>query len=118
MKALAYGLTVCLLLAGCLSSNGQEFEGYYTYGHEVSSFRRCNGSEYFWLNGNHPQMDIIENESLSLVETKNEPYQSIYIKFSGFVEQREAVGFEDDYDGLIYMDELLVHMKQAPLSCK
>ena len=116
MKALNTGLAICFLLAGCTSSNNIEFEGYFTYGHEVSSFKMCNDSKEYWLSGEG--MEVITQASLSLADVRNEPYQPVYINFSGFFDSREAVGFAEDYDGLIYLDKLLKYSEQFPLGCE
>lgn len=114
MKTLMIALLITLS-AGCASVNSQKFEGYYSYGHEVSEFKRCNDSKVYWLNGDN--LTTIEQASLSLAKIKNKPYQPVYIIFSGFFDQREAIAFEKKYDGLIYLDQLLSHTNKAPSSC-
>lgn len=110
-------LSALLVLFGC-SNHSVTFEGYFTYGHETSVFRQCNQMQYFWLNGEPKPMDIIDNASLQLAEKLEEPYQKIYIKFSGFVEYREPVGFEEETDGIIYMRELIEKSESPPRHCK
>ena len=114
MKTLMITLLITLS-AGCASVNSRKFEGYYSYGHEVSEFKRCNDSKVYWLNGDN--LTTIEQASLSLAKIKNKPYQPVYIIFSGFFDQREAIVFEKKYDGLIYLDQLLSYTNKAPSSC-
>lgn len=115
MKVLITGLIISVLSVGCARLNTPEFEGYFTYGHEVSSFRICNDSKVYWLNGD--DMAVIEQASLSLADVRHEPYQPVYIKFSGFFDDRVAVGFAEDYDGLIYLDKLLSYTEKVPSDC-
>ncbi|KJG57088.1 hypothetical protein UA38_12000 [Photobacterium kishitanii] len=118
MKLLHFWMITLSTLAGCSSPTEERFEGYFTYGHEVSDFRKCNtNTKIFWLNGDSSQMQIIEKESLQLAQEFNEPYKDIYVIFSGFIEQREPVGFEEETDGLLYMTKLLKYSKVRPISC-
>ncbi|AWB02037.1 MULTISPECIES: hypothetical protein [Vibrio] len=117
MKVISASLAVLLSLLGCSNIEQYEYRGFFTYGHETSVFRSCNDMRYFWLNGESVNRGIIDNASLELADKVNEPYQAIYIRFNGFIEDREPVGFEDDTDGLIYMTELLEYSEQIPESC-
>ena len=116
MKTLITALLISFVVAGCSNSKTIEFEGFFTYGHEVSAFQSCNDSKSYWLSGQ--DMQSIEQASLMLARTKNAPYQPIYIKFLGSYEDREMIGFEDNYDGLIYLDKLLIKEEKAPFNCK
>ena len=116
MKALKTGLAICFFLAGCTRSHNIEFEGYFTYGHEVSSFKMCNDSKEYWISGEG--LEVIRQASLSLADVRNKPYQPVYVKFSGFFDSREAVGFAEDYDGLIYLDKLLTYSEQSSVGCE
>lgn len=117
MKLSKSYLSVLLVLFGC-SNHSMKFEGYFTYGHETSVFRQCNETQYFWLNGEPKAMDIIDNASLQLAEKMGEPYQKIYVQFSGFFEHREPVGFEEETDGIIYMRELIENSENPPKHCQ
>ncbi|EHD1698948.1 hypothetical protein JR728_004610 [Vibrio vulnificus] len=107
-----------LLVSGCSISSKQQYEGYFTYGSEVSDFRSCGTNEFFWLNGEQEQMKIIEQASLAKAQEVGEPYQEIYVLFSGFPEERKPVGFEEETDGLIYMAELIKSSSQTKEGCK
>lgn len=113
-------LSIVLVLSGCTSTSEiREFEGYFTYGHEVSDFRKCGSTtEFFWLNGHPEQMKTIEELSLRQAEKIGEPYQEVYVRFSGFAEHREPVGFEEETSGLIYMTQLIDASNQQPGHCK
>ncbi|OLQ90109.1 hypothetical protein BIY22_03635 [Vibrio panuliri] len=107
-----------LLVSGCSVSNKKQYEGYFTYGSEVSDFRSCGTNEIYWLNGEQKQMEAIEQMSLEKARNVGEPYQQIYVLFSGFAENREPIGFEEQTDGLIYMTELIESSSQSKESCK
>ncbi|MEG3223812.1 hypothetical protein PD716_24745 [Vibrio gigantis] len=107
-----------LAVSGCSVSKNQLYEGYFTYGSEVSDFRFCGSNEIFWLNGEQKQMKVIEQASLAKAQRFGEPYQEIYVLFSGFAENREPVGFEEETDGLIYMSELIKSSVQMTESCE
>lgn len=68
MKTLITALLFSFFVAGCSNSKNIEFEGFFTYGHEVSVFQNCNDSKLYWLNG--LDMQNIEQASLSLARTK------------------------------------------------
>ncbi len=107
-----------LLVSGCSISSKQQYEGYFTYGSEVSDFRSCGTNEILWLNGEQKQMEIIEQASLAKAQKIGEPYQEIYILFSGFPENRKPVGFEEETNGLIFMTELIKSSSQTKEGCK
>ena len=111
-------LIALFLVSGCSVSNKQQYEGYFTYGSEVSDFRSCGTNEIFWLNGEHKQMEVIEQASLEKAIKVGEPYQEIYVLFSGFAENRKPVGFEEETNGLIYMTKLIKSSSQLTESCK
>ena len=106
-----------LLLCGCATVSNQEFAGSYIYGHEVSVFQPCNSIEQFWLTGEPALMQTIKQQSLQLATSKQAPYQAIYIKFSGFIDQRKSEGFATDYQGKLYMEQLLAYSQQIPADC-
>ncbi|MGF1776684.1 hypothetical protein [Vibrio nomapromontoriensis] len=119
MKLSYFFLLPVMALVGCTGEEEEQpFEGYFTYGHEVSDFRLCNESAYYWLNGESSSMKVIEQASLQLSEQVGEPYQAIYVKFMGFVDDRVPVGFEEETDGLLYMIELVEHSDQASAHCR
>ena len=51
MKQIISTFVMSIFLIGCTNSKNIEFEGLYTYGHEVSVFRICNDKKIYWLNG-------------------------------------------------------------------
>ena len=116
MKQIIYTLIISVFFIACTNSKNIEFEGLYTYGHEVSSFSICNDEKIYWLNGK--DIKTIEDKSLSLAFLRSKPYQPIYVKFSGSFENRKMIGFEDNYDGLIYLDNLKSSDDKIPLFCK
>ncbi len=109
-------LLIPLSFISCSSSKNLEFEGYFTYGHEVSAFKPCNDSKIYWLNGE--DLRVIEQTSLYLANIRKRPYQKVYIKFLGFYESRDTVGFEDNYDGLIYLNKLFSYSNKNFSFCK
>ncbi|NQY22363.1 MAG: hypothetical protein HRT40_13900 [Campylobacteraceae bacterium] len=116
MKQIISTFIMSVFFIGCTNFKNIEFEGLYTYGHEVSVFRTCNDKKTYWLNGK--DIKTIEDKSLALAFLRSKPYQRIYIKFSGSFENREMIGFEDNYDGLIYLDKLKSSDEKIPLFCK
>lgn len=105
------------VLSGCSSLTEQQYEGYFTYGSEISDFRSCGSNDIFWLNGQLAQMKVIEQASLEKARKMGEPYQEIYLQFSGFAEDRAPVGFEEDTNGLVYMTDLIKFSALAPDYC-
>ncbi len=75
-------------------------------------------SGHFWLNGKSDEIEIINSASLELSERVGEPYQAIYVKFLGHIDDREPVGFEEETDGLIFMDQLIEYSTEKPSACK
>ncbi|WP_394133245.1 hypothetical protein [Shewanella maritima] len=118
MKHLHLFLVLCLALVGCASSADKPFEGFFIYGHEVSDFKPCNGSDNYWLNGESSSMELIENASMQLSKKTGKPYQAIYVQFSGYIDERPPTGFEQGTDGLLYMTELLTYSENAPETCQ
>ncbi|MBF4218638.1 hypothetical protein, partial [Vibrio anguillarum] len=105
----SYLFCTLLIIGGCATfvEKKHPYEGYFTYGHEVSAFRACNENTVFWLNGEQDGMRVIQKESLKAMNKKQEPYQSVYVQFIGRPDSRNPIGFEDSYDGLLYLIKLI-----------
>ncbi len=118
MKSFISVLLLSTLFSCSHINEEKEYSGIYTFGSEISSFIPCNENKEYWLNGNKTDMKLIQSEVIKLSTQRNAPYQNVYIEFTGKVENRDPVGFEEDFDGLLYLNKLDIYSEVIPEYCE
>ena len=77
--------------------HGNIVEGWLTVGHEMRTFKPCNGEYELWLNGESPALeDILDAYWRTLPDGK--PYQPLFAVLAGELAVPPADGFGADYD--------------------
>jgi len=83
---------------GALKSGEQILEGYYVFGHEVSTFSTCQ-HETYWLKMNSPAFDEIKKAYSPNLGEGIEPYRPMFMILVGAVVPADRqIGFESDYE--------------------
>ncbi|MDO4694150.1 MAG: hypothetical protein Q4A62_05930 [Eikenella sp.] len=75
--------------------------GLYTYGHEVSVFAPCGGTQDFWADGGEAVMKPLQEASMRLAESRNMPYQAVLARLYISEPVQAAEGFPADYDAAV-----------------
>ncbi|ACA88897.1 hypothetical protein [Shewanella woodyi] len=97
-------------------------KGVYVWGHEVSSYQPCGEHLTYWVTAT-PASDELNQLSLALSETRNAPYQPIYIEAAIHPIDRNSHpafsdGFAADYDAIIEISNVYMKLTELPSSCK
>ncbi|HBF09683.1 MAG TPA: hypothetical protein DHW71_07640 [Gammaproteobacteria bacterium] len=98
-------LTACNSVAQ--KNTRQHFQkGIYTCGFEVSEFKACHDQNSAWLTGSDHVLQTLSDKCMM---SKSEPYPRYYIEMKSHSLEKAEDGFAQDYDSVIYIDELFVH---------
>ena len=102
-----------VVAAGAIASP-PEWEGLYTYGHEVNSFHPCGSSQDYWISTspsiNRQLRDFV-------IQHTTEAYQPVYLRLRGQLSMEKGDGFAADYDGLMHIQEMVTLSEYAPVHC-
>ncbi len=103
------------LVAVTASASPPDWEGLYTYGHEVNGFKPCGSRLEYWVNSSteidHQLQDFVRQHTLDI-------YQPVYFRFRGSLSMEKGDGFAADYDGLIHIQEIQILTEYAPIHCQ
>jgi hypothetical protein len=89
------------------------YQGIYSWGHEVHTFRPCNGKTEFWVSFNWAGFEMHRYYRQSI----SRPYQPMYVEFRGQVLNETVDGFAKQYDGLIRISEVKKYSFEIPVQC-
>lgn len=94
-----------LLLTACTPVQ----RGHYTWGHEVNTIQRCDTNEIYWVRCER----LLADRLRTFVEKHTDhPYTAVYVEFRGHLLDEKPDGFAADYDGIFYLEKVLL-MKAA-----
>ena len=105
------------VIAACSTADTPQFQGYYTWGHEVESFTPCGSTESFWVMGDPAMLQQLREKAATHSQAQGQPYQPIYVEASGAVEPKPSDGFAADYDGVYRFTEVHTVSESAPSDC-
>jgi len=81
-----------------LKTEERILEGYFVFGHEVSTFSTCR-NETYWLKMNSPAFDEIKKVYSPNLAEGIEPYRPMFMILGGMVVPADKnIGFESDYE--------------------
>lgn len=98
-----------IVIVGAPSCGGttipaQEYlPGVVTFGHEVRSFRPCGSEGDFWVVDSAGILWDLHRE----LAPGQEPFEEVFATVSGVVGPRMEDGFGTDYEGTVFVDEVL-----------
>ncbi len=97
-------------------------KGIYISGHEVSSYQPCEEALTYWVTAT-PASDTLNQLSIRLSESRNAPYQPIYIESEIHPVDRNSHpafidGFAADYDAVIEITNVTVQLTDIPSHCQ
>jgi hypothetical protein len=89
--------------------------GHYIYGHEVNSFQPCAKKEVFWVKGTHQTLEFMKGK---YTDYAVQPYEEVFVEIIAEFKSKATDGFAMDYDGQVYVMEMLVMNKKSDTDCK
>lgn len=98
MKKLLGILALGAILLGCSNQKIREYEGVYTYGHEVRIFQDSESNQEYWL---YSDNDIVENLNKKMreeIETKGVTYSEVKLIIKGIDEGKATNGLAEPND--------------------
>lgn len=98
MKKLLGILALGAILLGCSNQKIREYEGVYTYGHEVRIFQDSESNQEYWL---YSDNDIVENLNKKIreeIETKGVTYPEVKLIIKGIDEGKATNGLAEPND--------------------
>jgi hypothetical protein len=107
--------SVCALvlissLAGCslLGSDGDSgtFEGFVSWGFEVSAFSPCDREETWWVDGGEAEAELFERYFEIIEQASGEP-AGVYARVRGEVTERGEYGHLGAYEREVDIEEVL-----------
>ncbi len=106
-------LLTAVLLVSCTKYSDRTYTGQYIWGHEVNSVTLCDSKIAYWV---EPSAAINEVKQFYW-DNVAEAYQPMYLKFRGHLVERQPEGFEEDYDGIMYISDVEEYSFDLPPSC-
>ncbi|WNC70610.1 hypothetical protein RGQ13_10740 [Thalassotalea psychrophila] len=109
-------ISALLLLSsvGNSTESDELYQGIFTWGPEVHSFKTCVDNADYWI--------LVNPEVLKLKEfyhaNQQQPYQGLYIEFKGEEQPKSQQGFAADYSSQITINEVLSYTFELPPICK
>ncbi|WP_211827339.1 hypothetical protein [Kistimonas asteriae] len=105
--------SIAVVAASAIASP-PEWEGLYTYGHEVNSFHPCGSRQEYWVSTspaiNRQLRDFVTQHT-------SEIYQPVYLRLRGRLSMEKGDGFAADYDGLMNIQDVITFSEYAPVHC-
>lgn len=107
-------IVIAVLLSSCAKHSDQTYTGRYVWGHEVNSIALCDGGAVYWVDPSPAGKEVEQFYR----DNAGEPYQPMYLEFRGDLVDRQPVGFEEDYDGIMRINEVEKYSFDLPASCQ
>lgn len=106
--------TLLLVSYFTLNIDRQTIEGKYTWGNEVNTIQLCDSDAAYWVVATKQVYDKLrEFHKLNT----SEPYESVFIKFSGDPAGIAIDGFAKNYDGLFKVKSVKDMQVKVPKNC-
>lgn len=87
-----------VLLLGCSNQKIKEYEGTYTYGHEIRIFKENSTEQEYWLYSENGKLENLNKEMKKLSQQKNEQYPELKVRIRGINEGKATNGLAEDGD--------------------
>jgi hypothetical protein len=114
--ATALGIALLAAAAAVVAGEATVFEGFYELGDELSAFQTCGSKESLWVDGaTEAIQDRLAAEHQRI--THNKEGEPVYARFRGTRQPRPAGGFDEDYDGVLIVTEILEMRPRARKDC-
>lgn len=98
IKKIAVLLGIGLLFSNCTNTQVKEYEGVYTFGHEVRIFKDTNTKTDYWLYSDDKKVQELNNYMESLKEKEKNSYSEVNIRIKGIDEGKATNGFAEPND--------------------
>lgn len=91
-------LVLMATLYGCSNTGVKEYDGVYTYGHEVRIFKDTKSNQEYWVTGEEGVIDKLDAHMESLRDGNKENYPKERLKIKGVDEGEATNGFAQPGD--------------------
>lgn len=98
MKKLLGILALGAILLGCSNQKIREYEGVYTYGHEVRIFKESESSQDYWLYSDDDTVESLNRKMREEIETKGVTYPEVKLVIKGIDEGKATNGLAEPND--------------------
>lgn len=96
-KYISFIFLICLFL-GCSNKNIKEYQGTYTYGHEMGIFQETVTKQDYWLYSENSLVEELNNNLIEIGRIRNEIYPEINIIVTGIDEGKATNGLAEEND--------------------
>ena len=83
MKKMLGILTLGVILLGCSNQKVKEYQGVYTYGHEVRIFQDSKSNQEYWLYSDDDTVESLNVKLREEIETKGATYPEVKLIIKG-----------------------------------
>ncbi len=98
MKKLLGILALGAILLGCSNQKIREYEGVYTYGHEVRIFQDSESNQEYWLYSDDDTVESLNRKMREEIETKGVTYPEVKLVIKGIDEGKATNGLAEPDD--------------------
>lgn len=107
-----FAIIVISALSGCAGKSN--LTGIMIYGHEVRTVRLCNQTQTYWIQTTPELRELLKSQSH---EMSKQPYQELYLEFTGTFTSENEGEFAKDYDGVISLKKINSLSDKIPIKC-
>lgn len=95
-----FGILLILVSSfyACSNSKVKEYDGVYTYGHEVRVFKDIKTNQEYWLSGEKEIIENLDAHMESLKNSNSENYSKERVRIKGVDEGEATNGFAEPGD--------------------
>ena len=98
MKKMLGILTLGVILLGCSNQKVKEYQGVYTYGHEVRIFQDSKSNQEYWLYSDDDTVESLNVKLREEIETKGTSYPEVKLIIKGIDEGKVTNGLDEPND--------------------
>ena len=98
MKKMLGILTLGVILLGCSNQKVKEYQGVYTYGHEVRIFQDSKSNQEYWLYSDDDTVESLNVKLREEIETKGATYPEVKLIIKGIDEGKATNGLAEPND--------------------
>lgn len=95
MKKMLGILTLGVILLGCSNQKVKEYQGVYTYGHEVRIFQDSKSNQEYWLYSDDDTVENLNKKMREEIEKKGVAYPEAKLIIKGIDEGKATNGLAE-----------------------
>lgn len=98
MKKMLGVLVLGTIVLGCSNQKVKEYQGVYTYGHEVRIFQDNENNQEYWLYSDDDTVENLNRKLREEIETKGVAYPEVKVLIKGIDEGKATNGLAEPND--------------------